>query len=81
MVRVRRANSIIEIKDDALDRYLDMGYVQIDEKGNVLKRGIPTSIGELQVAYTNHMKQIEDLNNEIKKLKAENKKLKAANKE
>lgn len=80
MVRVRRANSIIEIKEDALDRYIDIGYVQIDEKGNILKKGIPTSLGELQLAYTQNSKTIDKLNEEIAKLTSENKKLKAENK-
>lgn len=71
MVYVQRANVVLRIKESAADRYLAKGYNILEEDGKtVIKEAMPRTVGELQVAYSNHLKEIEALKAEIEELKA-----------
>ena len=71
MAQVRRANVILDVKEDQVQRYLDMGYDVIDEQtGNVVKASVPRDVKTLQIAYEKHIREIEELKLEIKKLKS-----------
>lgn len=74
MVLVQRANVILEIEDEKVDRFLDDGYSVIDAKGNVIRESVPRDINQLQLAYNQHIQEIEKLKAEIEDLQ---KKLKA----
>ena len=74
---VQRANVVLDIPEYQLDYYMNQGYNQIDEYGNVIKASVPTSVGTLQKAYVEHIKKIEDLESEIESLQAEIAKLKS----
>lgn len=77
MARVERGNVVLDVKDDAVDHYLALGYNVTDEQGRIVKASIPTNLGTLQVAYVENEIKIADLEAEIKKLKAEISSLKA----
>jgi hypothetical protein len=80
MARVERGNVVLNVEDDAVQHYLNLGYNLTDNHGNVLKRSIPTSLGELQTAYINHTTRIAELEDTVAKLTTENAELKALNK-
>lgn len=77
MALVQRANVILEVKEDAVERMLNMGYNVIDEQGNVLQHGPIKDFGELQVAYQEKVSEVEELKKQVEELKA---KLKTRNK-
>ncbi|GER73433.1 hypothetical protein [Weizmannia acidilactici] len=37
-VKVRKGNRVLNVPDTRLDRFLQQGYDQIDEAGNIIKR-------------------------------------------
>jgi cell shape-determining protein MreC len=89
MVKVRRHNRILEIPEGRLNAYLEQGYDQIDEEGNVVRRatgGRTISVAEYnkvvdeleRLKNTDAQKELEEAKKEIKALKAENTKLKKA---
>lgn len=77
MVKVERGNVQLDIKEDAVDHYLALGYNVVDEQGRIIKTALPTGLGTLQAAYVVHETKIADLEAEVEKLRAENKSLKA----
>ena len=77
MALVQRANVILEVKDDAVERMLDMGYNLIDEMGNVLQPAVAKDIGTITRLYNEKVSEVEELKKQIAKLEA---KLKARNK-
>lgn len=76
MARIRRANVILTVKDTEVDRYIDLGYVQLDDNGTVIKKGIPSTVEELRKAYKEHEELIAKLQAEIAELKKPAKKSK-----
>ena len=76
MALVQRANVILEVKDDAVERMLDMGYNLIDEMGNVLQPAVAKDIGTITRLYNEKVSEVEELKKQIAKLEA---KLKARN--
>lgn len=71
MARVERGNVVLQIKDYEVQHYLNLGYNLTDEAGNILRKSIPTNIGELQTAYLEHTKKIAELEDTIAKLTAQ----------
>lgn len=76
MARIRRANVILDIKDDQIDYYVNQGYDVIDANGGVIKKSTPRDVYSLTAAYNDHLVQIAELQEKINELEAENKKLK-----
>ena len=72
MATVKRANVILTIEDEEIDKYYEKGYSVIDDFGNVLKASAPTEVGALQKALHDAEVEIADLKKQIEKLKAEN---------
>jgi len=70
MAFVQRANVVLEIKDDQVERFLDQGYDVIDEAGNILQKSVPQDIGTLRKAYVEHIEEIKQLKGQIKKLQS-----------
>ena len=81
MAKVRRANSILFIKDSEVDRYIDLGYVQLDEKsGEIIKEGVPQEISRLKEAYVKHVTEIKELKDKIAKLESKKEETKVVKK-
>ena len=78
MAFVQRANVILEVKEEQVQRYVDNGYDVLDDSGNVVKKSIPRDVRTLQMAYVEQKQQIERMQAEIDALQAEVKKLKSA---
>ena len=68
-ITVQRANVILDVPEEWLDRYLDEGYSVIDAKGNIIQSAIPKNVGTLQKAYVEHTAKIKELEKEIEQLK------------
>lgn len=68
-VTVQRANTILQVPEEWVDRYIDQGYDVLDNKGNVIQKSIPKDLGTLQKAYVEHTAKIKELEKEIEQLK------------
>jgi hypothetical protein len=71
MAFVKRANVVLEVKDEDIQMYMSKGYSVIDENGNMLKECMPTDINALQLAYIADKKTIASLQEQIKELTAQ----------
>lgn len=80
MATIRRANVILDIKDDQIDYYVNQGFDVIDANGGVITKSTPRDVNALTDAYHKHTAEIEALQEENKQLKAEIAKLKKAKK-
>lgn len=68
MALVRRANVVLDIKDDQVDRYLDMGYSLIDKNCRVIKESTHKDVESLVARCDKQEKQIKALEENIKSL-------------
>ncbi|WJQ02863.1 hypothetical protein QT236_12545 [Geobacillus stearothermophilus] len=68
VVKVRKQNRILDIPESRLEAFLQQGYDQIDEKGNVVRR----ATGGRTISVAEYNKVVE----ELEKAKAELAKLK-----
>lgn len=71
MARVERGNVVLNVDDASVQHYLNLGYNLTDNTGKVLKRSIPTNLGELQAAYIRNATRISELEDTVAKLTAE----------
>lgn len=69
MAKVRKANVILTIKDDQVQRYVDRGFDVIGENGDVIQQSVPKDAASLGQAYKKHIAEIAALKAEIQKLK------------
>ena len=76
MAFVQRANVVLEVKDDAVERMLDMGYDVIDGKGNIIKTRNPKTAADFKKIVDSQVKKITELEAKITELEAEIVKLK-----
>ena len=83
-VWVRRGNKMLQITDDAVQRYLTEGYDVVDERGAVIQKAVPRDATTLTLEYhrltaeNDKLKEaINVLNTKIAELTAENNSLKA----
>ena len=70
MVKVRRANVILRVKEADVPNYLNMGYSVIGENGEILTEAIPVDVHVLQAAWVDNKKKIEELEQTNAELKA-----------
>lgn len=75
MARIRRINVTLNVPDDEVDYYINLGYDLIDNTGKVIRKAMPRDVATLQKYYKEHTKKIEELEAEIEKLKSEKKPL------
>ena len=75
MVNVRRANVLLTIPEDDLNKYMSQGYSLVDGRGNIIKESIPNDLVQLQKAYTEHTEIIKQKDSEIADLRAQLKEL------
>lgn len=79
MARVRRANVILNVSAEEVDKYMAKGFSLIDEKtGAVIKQSVPTELTQLQKAYSDFQELIKQKDAEIATLKTELEALKTA---
>ena len=79
MIYAERGNKVITIREDAIEKYVQQGYIIKDESGVVLRETIPTDVPNLRKAYIEHKKEIESLRQQIEELKATAKRTATAN--
>ena len=72
MVTVKRANVVLTVEDDEVEKYFQKGYSIIDKFGNVIKASVPTEVGALQKALQDKEVEITELKKKIEKLQSEN---------
>ena len=77
MAFVQRANVVLEVKEDAVERMLDMGYNLINENGTIIQHSTAHDYTSLNVLYQEALNEIEELKEQIKKLEKANANLKA----
>lgn len=77
MAFVQRANVVLEVSEDAVERMLDMGYNRINENGTVIQYSTAKNYTSLSVLYQNALDEIEELKAQIKKLEKQNADFKA----
>lgn len=70
MKYVKRANVVLEVKDDSVPYYLNLGYDVIDNNGNVVQKAIPNDLGTLRKCYVEAKEKIEKLEARIAELEA-----------
>lgn len=68
MLQVQRANVVLDIVDEDLGYYMSLGYNLIDAQGNIVKKAVPSDIGELRTAFVQHQAKIAELEAQIEKL-------------
>lgn len=68
-VTVRRANVILQVEEDNVDRYVADGYSVIDEYGNIVKKSDPQTIADYQAIITDLQQQLALAKQEIEVLK------------
>lgn len=86
MALVKRGNAERVVDESKVEEFLNLGYSLIDpENGKVLKKSIPQTKSDFELAYRDALKEIEILKTENaslqKKNKALEKKLEEAKKE
>lgn len=72
-VVVKRANVVLTINADDVERYIKKGFDVLDANGVVVKSATPNDINTLQKAYVEHLAEIKALKEEIAQLKASKK--------
>ena len=70
MAWVQRANVVLEVKEDAVERMLSMGYEQIDERGNVLQQTSLLDSAKLTALYKEKCAEVEQLKSKVAELEA-----------
>lgn len=68
MAQVRRANVILEVKDEQVQYYLNKGYDVVDTAGNIVQKCVPRDVQTLQQAFVEHERIIAELQEQIKVL-------------
>lgn len=69
MVKVKRANVVLDVPEVDVQHYIDKGYNVVDDRGHILKEAIPRDIATLQKAFHDKSAKIKALEAEIESLK------------
>ena len=64
-VQAQKGNKILRISEDAVEKYLGMGYNIIGSDGTVLKKAVPSDNNQLKLEYSQNVKEIESLKAEV----------------
>lgn len=68
---VQRANVVLKVRDEEVDKYLARGFSLLNENGEVIRSATPNDLATFKEAYIRQSKEIEDLKEQIEELKAE----------
>lgn len=68
MVTVQRGNVILQVADDSVTKYMNLGYNVIDDKGHVIEECIPNDLGTLQKHFIESKKIIAELEEQLAQL-------------
>ena len=71
IIKVRKANKIISVNENEVDRYLAIGYDIIDNKGNVVQATVPHDPNILRKAFIENEATINSLKQRISTLEAQ----------
>ncbi len=71
MIQVMKGNRQLTIQKDQLQRYIDLGYNQIDEDGEVVRTGNPVTLAEWRAYARSLETQAEQMTECIKQLKGQ----------
>lgn len=71
MAEVQRGNVFLTVSEDEINKYMAKGFSVVDERGRVIRQSVPTELGPLQKAYSEHVETIKKLTAEVEKLKSE----------
>ena len=78
MAEVQRGNVFLTVSDADVAKYMAKGFSVVDKFGKVIQQSVPTELGQLQKAYSEHVEIIKQKDTEIASLKAELQALKTA---
>lgn len=78
--QVRKGNKILVVSEDAVERYINMGYSVINDKGEIVTKATPVDTTQLKCEYTRMSEEISKLKDEIASLKEVNASLVQENK-
>ena len=65
MAQVQRSNVLLTVPDEDIEKYVAKGFNVIDDYGRIIKQSVPTSLSELQKAFSEHVNTIKQLNAKI----------------
>lgn len=71
MVTVIKKNKQLQVPDEKLEEFLELGYNQIDENGKVVKTGKPITLAAYQEENRSLKSENTKLKKEVDKLKKE----------
>lgn len=72
MPRMVRGNVVLNVSDDAVQHYLQLGYTHTSPSGDVIESAVPTDTLTLQRLYLDQRSRINTLEQELAKLTSEN---------
>lgn len=76
-MKVRRANVVLTVTENEMDKYLARGFTIMDDSGKVIKEPVPRDINLLQKAFVEHTAEIEALKQKIAQLESQPKQVEA----
>lgn len=79
-IQAQKGNKILRISEDAVQRYLNMGYNIVGADGAVLQKAVPSDNNQLKLEYSKQLQEIESLKATIETLEVKNKALTQENK-
>lgn len=71
MIQVMKGNRQLTIQEDQLQRYIDLGYNQIDKDGEVVRTGNPVTLAEWRAYARSLEAQAEQMTECINQLKGQ----------
>lgn len=72
-MKVRRANVVLTVTENEMEKYLARGFTILDDSGKVIKKPIPNDVNALRKAYIEHEAEIAKLKAKIEQLEAQTK--------
>ena len=68
---VQRANVVLEVRNEEVDKYLARGFKLLNENGEVIRSATPNDLATFKEAYFRQQTEIEELKSKIVELTAE----------
>ena len=70
MVRVQRANVVLQVPEEQIKEYLAKGFDVLGDNGQVVQASVPNDVNVLKQKYVEFSNRIKVLEDEIASLKA-----------